>query len=166
VDQTPQQIFQHSISPKLTSLLDYSSNTTIILVPSIRDMISHNVVYPQAPLERDGLNLHKVRHPSSLHFVPDSSILTFSSRSVKQRAKLLPNPAIFSVNEVVFATTSADTLFSLKQNEYFKKAKDTSALMDPSSDADGSSISIDTGAASKDTMARMCRHVLRQRRWV
>lgn len=60
VDETPQELFQRTISPKLTAFLDYSTNTSIILVPSVRDLISHNVVYPQAPLEREGLNLHKV----------------------------------------------------------------------------------------------------------
>lgn len=66
VDETPQQIFQSAISPKLSSFLDYSLNTTVILVPSVRDLISHNVVYPQAPLEREGLNLHKVGAVSNL----------------------------------------------------------------------------------------------------
>ena len=78
-----------------------------------------------------------------------------------QRAKLLPNPATFSVNEIVFAVTSVDTLFSLKSQEYFKKAKDPTSLT-ASSDPD---LSMDTGSTlSKDTMARVCRHVLRQRR--
>lgn len=90
------------------------------------------------------------------HLIPMSHVL--------QRAKLLPNPATFSVNEVVFAVTSVDTLFSIKQNEFFKAAKDASALA-LSSEPEGQS-SQGSQTASKDAMARLCRHVLRQRRCV
>lgn len=58
---TPQQIFQTQISSRLSSFLDYSLNTTVILVPSVKDLVSHNYVFPQAPLDRDpSLGLHKV----------------------------------------------------------------------------------------------------------
>lgn len=79
-----------------------------------------------------------------------------------QRAKVLPNPATFSVNELVFAVTSVDTLFSIKQNEFFKKGRDA---VPASSDGADNSMSIDQ-SAPKDAMARLCRHVLRQRRFV
>lgn len=80
--------------------------------------------------------------------------------TLHQRARVLPNPATFSVNEVVFAVTSVDTLFSIKQNEFFKKGKEP---MPESSDAADSSMTVDD-SAPKDAMARLCRHVLRQRR--
>lgn len=53
--------------------------------------------------------------------------------------------------------TSVDTLFSVKQNEFFKKGKDP--VPDVAAD---SSMSVDQ-SAPKDAMARLCRHVLRQR---
>lgn len=59
-DLTPQQLFQQEVSRKLSSFLDYSLNTTIVMIPSVRDMISHHIAYPQSPLEREALALHKV----------------------------------------------------------------------------------------------------------
>lgn len=64
VDLTPTQIFASQVSKKINSFLDYSSGSTVILVPSVRDLISYNVVYPQAPFDKEGLGLHKVGHHS------------------------------------------------------------------------------------------------------
>ena len=68
---------------------------------------------------------------------------------------MLPNPTTFSINEVVFGITSVDTLFSLRNQEYFCPAGE--AVADEQASAEDV-------AASKDVMARTCRHLLRQRR--
>ena len=78
-----------------------------------------------------------------------SPLIPFSSQGVR----CLPNPTTFSVNEVVFAMTSVDVLFSLRNQEFFRKCgevhDDADVVEDPS---------------NKDVMARTCRHLLRQRR--
>jgi len=53
IDQLPTQIFKDQISSRLNSLLQSSTATTVILVPALRDILSHHVVYPQSPFERD-----------------------------------------------------------------------------------------------------------------
>ena len=71
--------------------------------------------------------------------------------------KLLPNPAVFSVNEVVFAITSVDVLFHLQSQQFFKPC------LDPVDTASDDSL-LDPNA--KDALSRGCRHILRQRRSV
>jgi DNA polymerase alpha subunit B len=60
MDLPPLQLFQQEVGRKISSFLDYSLNTTAVLIPSVRDMVSQHIAYPQSPLERDVLQLHKV----------------------------------------------------------------------------------------------------------
>lgn len=75
-------------------------------------------------------------------------MLTFSDKG----AKFLPNPVVFSINEVVFAVTTADSLFPLRTLEYVKDAPYT----EPEEAATAEGI-------PKDNISRACRHLLRQR---
>jgi hypothetical protein len=65
---------------------------------------------------------------------------------------MLPNPAIFSINEVVFAVTSVDTLMPIRATEYVRDAKRIAEAEE-----------MDMDEAPKDAISRVCRHVLRQR---
>jgi DNA polymerase alpha subunit B len=69
-----------------------------------------------------------------------------------QKVRMLPNPAIFSINEVVFAVTSVDALMPIKAAEYVRDAKRA---------AEESEMELDD--VPRDAISRVCRHVLRQR---
>lgn len=58
----PNDIFKEQISARLQRLLDVSPATTIILVPSVRDIVSTHVAFPQAMLDKETLGLPKVRY--------------------------------------------------------------------------------------------------------
>jgi DNA polymerase alpha subunit B len=73
--------------------------------------------------------------------------------SVLQRVGLLPNPAILRINEIAFAFTTADTLFHLRSQEYFKRATELD---------EGGNVLEQTQIIG-DVMARCCRNILRQR---
>lgn len=61
---------------------------------------------------------------------------------------------MFSINEVVFGTTSVDVLWSLKSQEFFRKCPDAEPVSEGAQE----------DPQAKDVMARVCRHLLRQRR--
>lgn len=83
---TLEDLFRQRISSKIR-MVDANA-TMVILIPSTRDAVSKHVSFPQEALSRRGLELGK-------------------------NVKCLPNPAVFSLNEVVVAVTTADTLFDL-----------------------------------------------------
>ena len=83
---TLEDLFRQRISSKIR-LVDAQS-TMVILIPSTRDAVSKHVSFPQEALNRRNLDLGK-------------------------NVRCLPNPAMFSLNEVVVAATTADTLFDL-----------------------------------------------------
>ena len=58
------------------------------------------------------------------------------------------------INDIAFATTSVDTLFHLRKEEYFKRGVEIESLA-PSPDD-----------LPNDVMAGLCRHLLLQRRYV
>ncbi len=116
--------------PASASLIERSPATHVILIPSIKDVTSRHVVFPQSPLDRE------------------------AELGLPKRIKLLPNPAIFSINEVVFALTSTDTLFHLRNQEFFKKATEIDEETSAPATEDNQ---------PKDIMARAVRQILRQR---
>lgn len=71
VDDTPPVIFATHISSRLRALISSSPSTQILLIPSVRDLISKNAVFPQGPYDRDPeLELPKVRlFPLSLQIL-------------------------------------------------------------------------------------------------
>ncbi|EKC98004.1 alpha DNA polymerase [Trichosporon asahii var. asahii CBS 8904] len=103
--QTPVELFRQQIASRLARINEESPGTVVILIPSVRDLLSRHAAFPQAMLERDGLGLSK-------------------------RVKVLPNPCTFSLNEVVISTSSVDTLFHLRREELFQRAEE--AEPDPS----------------------------------
>ncbi|WWC66502.1 uncharacterized protein I206_100404 [Kwoniella pini CBS 10737] len=99
VTQTPVEIFRHHVSRRLQTVLDASPGTVIILVPSVRDIVSSHMAFPQSMLDKESLALPK-------------------------RVKVLPNPCTFSINEVIIALSSVDVLFHLRREEMYQRAEE------------------------------------------
>ncbi|WVO16943.1 hypothetical protein L204_104629 [Cryptococcus depauperatus] len=111
VSQTPAEIFQNQISNRLQTVVENSSATVILLVPSIRDMVSQHMAFPQSMFEKEGLGIPK-------------------------KIKVLPNPCIFCINEVSIALTSVDILFHLNQAQVFMRAEEA----DPDSEVNANAV--------------------------
>ncbi|KAE8542848.1 hypothetical protein D1P53_000911 [Cryptococcus gattii VGV] len=109
VTETPQEIFRKQISRRLQKVVTQSPSTVIILVPSVRDIVSHHMAFPQSMLEKEYLGLPK-------------------------KVKALPNPCTFSVNEVTISLSSVDILFHLGQAHAPIRAQEA----DPDPDMNGS----------------------------
>jgi DNA polymerase alpha subunit B len=146
MDQTPSEIFHAQFTEKLQEFLETSPNSLILIVPSVRDVISNHCVYPQSPLDAPYLSVEPVSRPDKylawVHF--GSSILI-------QRIKFLPNPCRFSLNDVSFAVTSVDVLFHLRKEQLVMRAEEAESL------------EIDGQLPATDTMASLSRLVLQQR---
>lgn len=57
---TPIELFKEHITTNLQRVLDESPGTVVILVPSVRDVVSRHLAYPQAMLDKEILGLSKV----------------------------------------------------------------------------------------------------------
>ncbi|KAF9013340.1 DNA polymerase alpha/epsilon subunit B-domain-containing protein [Cyathus striatus] len=111
VDSAPAQLFKAHILAPLCSFLDSSPNSIAVIVPSIRDLMSHHAVFPQSEF--------------------DGSIFNNDPR-----IRLLPNPGRFSINDISFAATSVDVLFHLRKEEFIKRGIE----VEPSNDETGSDV--------------------------
>jgi hypothetical protein len=60
VDQTPTELFHTQFIENIHDFLEASPNSLVLVVPSVRDVISHHCVYPQSALETPGLSGHPV----------------------------------------------------------------------------------------------------------
>ncbi|EPS37365.1 hypothetical protein H072_8945 [Dactylellina haptotyla CBS 200.50] len=85
-------VLEDLFKEKITSQLKRITKSLVILIPSTRDAVSKHVSYPQEPLQRKLLGL-----PTNV--------------------RLLPNPCVLSINEVVFGISSLDILFHLSMQE-------------------------------------------------
>ncbi|KAL1923634.1 uncharacterized protein VTP21DRAFT_8614 [Calcarisporiella thermophila] len=94
IDQLPSEIFHSRISYPLSQLEQNCPGTNIVLVPSTKDICHEYTVLPQPPLLRSGGEL-----------------------GLPRNIETVPNPAVFSVNEVKFGVISADMLFLLGAEE-------------------------------------------------
>ncbi|OCF32814.1 DNA polymerase alpha subunit B [Kwoniella heveanensis BCC8398] len=97
--QTPTEIFRDQVSRRLQRIVDTSPNTVIILIPSVRDIVSRHMAYPQSMLDKEVLGLSK-------------------------RVRLLPNPCTFSINEILVAVSTVDVLFHLRKEELYQRAQE------------------------------------------
>ncbi|KAH9989680.1 DNA polymerase alpha subunit B [Russula compacta] len=102
-DQSPTELFYSQFTENLHDFLEASPNSLILIVPSVRDMISYHNVYPQSSLNVPGL-------------------------SSDPRIKLLPNPCRFSLNGIGFAVTSMDVLFHLRKEQLVMRAEEVDSL--------------------------------------
>ncbi|KAF9046503.1 DNA polymerase alpha/epsilon subunit B-domain-containing protein [Panaeolus papilionaceus] len=102
-DVTPANLFKVHFQDTLKSFLTASPTSMVLIVPSVKDLLSGHAVYPQPEFDA-GLFAY---HP---------------------RIHLLPNPCRFTINEISFAVTSVDTLFHLRKEEYFKRGVEFESL--------------------------------------
>ncbi|KAK9774177.1 putative DNA polymerase alpha subunit B N-terminal-domain-containing protein [Seiridium cardinale] len=85
-------VFKYMISPALNRLTSSNPTVTIILVPSVRDVIAKHVSWPQDPFPRKELGLPKT-------------------------ARIIGNPMALSLNEIVLGISSQDALWELRHEE-------------------------------------------------
>ena len=60
MESTPTDLFREQVTSQLQRVLEQSPSTVIILVPSVRDMVSRHMAFPQAMLDKEALGLPKV----------------------------------------------------------------------------------------------------------
>lgn len=126
LSELPQEIFQRHISRRLNRLCELTNRTTAILLPSTKDIVSPHAAWPQPMFDKSSLGIHK-------------------------RVKCLPNPCLFSINEVVLGATTADVLRDVKGQEL---------LVDVGIDPQ---VKDRRGEKDRDGMARTIRHLFHQK---
>lgn len=57
IDLLPEDLFRMRIGNRLTRALEVAAGCTAVLIPSVRDLITPYVVYPQNSLPRNNLGL-------------------------------------------------------------------------------------------------------------
>lgn len=103
VDETPSDLFKRQFIAPLCDFLSQSPTSTVLLVPSVNDIISDHAVFPQCELDDE--------------FRGDP------------RIRLLPNPARFSLNGISFAVCSVDVLYHLRKEEYFRRGEEVDSIV-------------------------------------
>ncbi|KAM0435341.1 hypothetical protein ACHAPT_003435 [Fusarium lateritium] len=85
-------VFKYLVSPAFNRLLSSNPQITIILVPSVRDVLAKHVSWPQDSIPRKELGLPKV-------------------------VRIVTNPMTLSINELVLGVSSQDILSQLRSEE-------------------------------------------------
>ncbi|RPA95183.1 DNA polymerase alpha, subunit B [Choiromyces venosus 120613-1] len=93
-----EDLFRERITPKIRQV----QRSLVILVPSVRDIISKHISFPQDRFKRQQLDL-------------------------AANVRCLPNPATFSINEIVFAVSTNDVLFHMTSQEITRNPQETNA---------------------------------------
>lgn len=101
---TMSTVFKYMISPALNRLVAANPHITILLVPSVRDIIDKHVSWPQEPFPRRDLGLPKT-------------------------VRIVGNPMTLSMNEMVMGISSQDILWDLRHGELVGDKPVTSNLM-------------------------------------
>ena len=97
-------LFRVQIGNPIRRLAEAVPNITIILVPSVRDAVNKHVSWPQEPFEKKGLGLPKA-------------------------AKVVTNPVMISLNEIVVHISALDVLYDLRREEVVTgKPRETNLL--------------------------------------
>ncbi|KAI0785210.1 DNA polymerase alpha/epsilon subunit B-domain-containing protein [Abortiporus biennis] len=104
MDITPWELFKSTFVDNLKDFLDLKPSATVLIVPSVKDILSDHVAYPQSAFSYETCGDPRIR--------------------------LLSNPCQFSLNGLSFAVTSVDVLFHLRKEEFVKRAQDTSTSAD------------------------------------
>lgn len=131
----PSAIFREKISSRLHKLVASSPRTHVILIPSPRDVLVSQVVYPQAALN-----------------IKDPELGLFG-----RNVLCLPNPALFTINEILLGINNVDVLMPLKKEELFLHANVVRLSDDELPEDDPNATNV---------ISRACRHVMRQRRYL
>jgi DNA polymerase alpha subunit B len=150
VTQTPLELFHDVFLEPLRTLLDAKPGSIALLVPSVRDILSDHAVLPQSELALSLID-DPVRYTPVQHNLGDVCSYLLA---LDQRVHLLPNPTKFSLDGRSFAVTSVDVLFHVKKEELTKRGDEVEPTHFP------------TDETGTDAFAAVCRHVLRQRRFV
>ncbi|KAI0447510.1 DNA polymerase alpha/epsilon subunit B [Xylaria telfairii] len=101
---TMSTVFKYMISPALNRLVASNPHVTILLVPSVRDIINKHVSWPQESFSRKDLGLPKT-------------------------VKIIGNPMTLSINEMVLGVSSQDILWDLRHEELVGAKPATPNLM-------------------------------------
>ncbi|EPT05190.1 hypothetical protein FOMPIDRAFT_1057497 [Fomitopsis schrenkii] len=109
VDEIPVDTFREQFLMNLTDFLGGSPDSQVLIVPSVRDVVSDHAVYPQGEFGME--------------------------YAVDPRIRLLPNPCRFTLNDVTFGVTSVDVLFHLRKEEFFKRTQEIEPVTSPSGDS-------------------------------
>ncbi|KAF8333523.1 DNA polymerase alpha/epsilon subunit B-domain-containing protein [Cantharellus anzutake] len=132
ITESPIDTFQKCISAPLAALLGNVPGLSVVLVPSIRDVIHDHCVTPQKPLAHERLGLSKYIH-------------------------LVPNPSIFTINDIAIGVGTADTLMHINGQQFLKRFHLSSEPPLPSTSGYLSAVQ------SSDPMSLLARHILEQR---
>ncbi|GAB1314444.1 DNA-directed DNA polymerase alpha subunit pol12 [Madurella fahalii] len=89
---TMNTVFKYLISPALNRLVASNPRVTILLVPSVRDVLDKHVSWPQEAFPKSELGLPKT-------------------------AKIIGNPTTLNMNEMVLGISSQDVLWELRHEE-------------------------------------------------
>ncbi|KAI2465677.1 DNA polymerase alpha, subunit B [Annulohypoxylon bovei var. microspora] len=89
---TMSTVFKYMISPALNRLVASNPTITILLIPSVRDVIDKHVSWPQDIILRKDLGLPKA-------------------------ARIVGNPMTLFINEMLLGISSQDVLWDLRQEE-------------------------------------------------
>ncbi|KAI0120205.1 DNA polymerase alpha/epsilon subunit B [Nemania sp. FL0031] len=103
---TMSTVFKYMITPALNRVVASNPHITILLIPSVRDVISRHVSWPQEGfgLAKKDLGLHKA-------------------------VRIAGNPMTLFVNEMVLGVSSQDILWNLRQEELVGPKPATSDTM-------------------------------------
>ncbi|KAL2144641.1 hypothetical protein VTI28DRAFT_8852 [Corynascus sepedonium] len=96
-------VFKYLVSPILNRLVAANPSVTVLLVPSVRDVIDKHVSWPQDAFSRRELGLHK-------------------------NVRMIGNPMTLSINEAVLGISSQDALWELRSEELVGGARAADAL--------------------------------------
>ncbi|KAL2176442.1 DNA polymerase alpha subunit B N-terminal-domain-containing protein [Thermothelomyces heterothallicus CBS 202.75] len=96
-------VFKYLISPAINRLVAANPSVTVILVPSVRDVLDKHVSWPQDAFPRRELGLHK-------------------------SVKIVGNPMTLRMNEMVLGVSSQDALWELRSEELVGGARAADAL--------------------------------------
>ncbi|KAN0063381.1 DNA-directed DNA polymerase alpha subunit pol12 [Thecaphora frezii] len=142
--EMPDVIFRRHIVTRLEALIRRYPSLVVVMLPSTLDILNSHAAYPQPGFS--------------------SAVELGFDVTLKKNIKLLPNPSVFYINELVFAATTADVLRDLKSEELVCRIEPGPS---PKPGFAGSSSSGAGGEAGqrvgKDAMSRLTRHVLMQR---
>lgn len=96
-------VFKYFVSPALNRLVAANPSVTVLLVPSVRDVIDKHVSWPQDAFSRRELGLHK-------------------------NVKIVGNPMTVAVNEMLVGVSSQDVLWELRHEELVGGVREEDAL--------------------------------------
>lgn len=88
-------VFKYMVAPAINRLAASNPNVTVILVPSVRDVLDKHVSWPQDTIQRKELGLPKA-------------------------VRIVSNPMTLSMNELVLGVSSQDVLWELRAEELSK----------------------------------------------